>query len=265
MIDYLNKVTCGDCLDLLKELPDASIDACITDPPYGVTDLELDVFQTEWLAEAVRVLKPHGQICSFGFLPTLAPFMNYFTYRWSGVWIKTNSIPVFHNTKRPKSKQEPFAIFCKPSTSISKLTYNSLTTSGEPYTKTRKNTGYKREGKDCIDRLGTDTFTIDGYVSVNNGTRCVTDVIEGPTKNCMKHADRTIHPTQKPVNVMSTIIQWITNTGDIVLDPFAGSGTTGVGCAQTGRKFIGFELNPEYCDIANKRIKDAQHTLLQEG
>jgi site-specific DNA-methyltransferase (adenine-specific)/modification methylase len=69
------------------------------------------------------------------------------------------------------------------------------------------------------------------------------------------------HPTQKPVSIIKWIIENYTNENDTILDPFMGSGTTGVACVQTGRRFIGIEIEPKYFDIAVKRIKDAQQQM----
>jgi DNA modification methylase len=69
------------------------------------------------------------------------------------------------------------------------------------------------------------------------------------------------HPTQKPVNLMSWCIQLVSNEGDTILDPFMGSGTTGVACVQTGRNFIGCEIDEGYFKIAEKRIHDAQQQM----
>jgi len=66
------------------------------------------------------------------------------------------------------------------------------------------------------------------------------------------------HPTQKPLQLLKILIENMTNPGDTILDPFMGSGTTGVACVQTGRNFIGIEIDPNYYAIAEKRIKEAQ-------
>jgi site-specific DNA-methyltransferase (adenine-specific) len=70
----------------------------------------------------------------------------------------------------------------------------------------------------------------------------------------MKHHERTIHPTQKPVALISTLVQWITNPGDLVLDPFCGSGTTALACKELGRNYICIEKELEYYQIACNRL-----------
>ena len=71
----------------------------------------------------------------------------------------------------------------------------------------------------------------------------------------------TPHPTQKPLRLMKVLLERFTKQGDTILDPFMGSGTTGVACVQTGRNFIGIEIEPKYFEIAEKRIKEAQMQL----
>ncbi len=81
---------------------------------------------------------------------------------------------------------------------------------------------------------------------------------QGMLQENMANKDKRVHPTQKPVGVMKWIIENYTDENDVVLDPYMGSGTTGVACVKMGRKFIGCELDPEYFRIAEKRIEAAQ-------
>jgi len=73
-----------------------------------------------------------------------------------------------------------------------------------------------------------------------------------------QHPEERFHPTQKPLELMKWVLENYTNEGDTILDPFMGSGTTGVACVQTGRNFIGIEIDPGYFAIAERRIKEAQ-------
>jgi len=68
---------------------------------------------------------------------------------------------------------------------------------------------------------------------------------------------KRVHPTQKPIRLFTAILRQMTKPNDIIFDPFMGSGTTGVACIQTGRRFIGIEIDPHYCEIAEKRISEA--------
>lgn len=92
------------------------------------------------------------------------------------------------------------------------------------------------------------------HVSSSN-KRYVTDVLKGANKPCMKYDERTIHPTQKSLEVIDVLVQWLTNENDTVLDITMGSGTTGVACKKLNRNFIGMEIDKEYFEIAKQRIE----------
>lgn len=152
------------------------------------------------------------------------------------------------------SKSELYAVFAHPKHKVKDLTYNKITIPGTPYKTVAKNTGYLRGGKDSLSRSSNRGWTKDGYVIENNGFRYQTNVILAPNKTGMKHHERTIHPTQKPISLISTLIKWITNEGDTILDPFCGSGTTAIACKELGRNYICVEKEPEYYQIACNRI-----------
>jgi site-specific DNA-methyltransferase (adenine-specific) len=253
----INQVIHGDCFEVLKTIPNGSIDAVITDPPYMTTDLNFDKtgFDVDlFLKLLLPKLKSDGQLAVFGSIELLAKFSGIYPIRWSGMWLKPRGVMRTHTAKKPMSKSEPYCIFAHPKHKVSNLVYNKILLPGEPYKKKQKNTGYVRDGKNQIDRANTSAWTKDGYISENHGTRQQTDVIESPFKGCMKHHERTIHPTQKPVALISTLVQWITNPSDLVLDPFAGSGTTALACKELGRNYICIEKEREYVDIIHQRL-----------
>lgn len=138
------------------------------------------------------------------------------------------------------------SVLLKGGAKISELVFNKLKIEGEPYNKTRKNIGYKRDSRDSISRADSGGWTQDGYVSENDGFRWQTDVLEAPNKSCMKHTERTLHPTQKPVSALSTLIRMLTNEGALVLDCFGGSGSTAESAIRDGRNFILCEKEAEY-------------------
>lgn len=254
----LNQIIHGDCFDVFKNIPDGSIDAVVTDPPYMTTDLDFD--KTGFCVDTfcnllLPKLKNDGQLAVFGSIELLAKISYFYPIRWSGMWLKPSGPMRSHTAKKPRSKSELYCVFAHPKHKISNLTYNKILLPGEPYRVVQKNSGYARGGKDQIDRVSnTKGWTKDGYVSENKGTRQQTDVIEAPNKPTMKHSERTLHPTQKPMHLISTLIQWITNPGDTVLDPFAGSGTTAVACKELGRNYICIEKDEEYYKIACNRL-----------
>lgn len=114
-----------------------------------------------------------------------------------------------------------------------------------------------RDGKNQIDRANVSAWTQDGFASTNTGYRYITDVIRANSKTSMPHQERTIHPTQKPVSLMETLIGWTTNEGDTVFDPFMGSGSTGVAAGNLNRNFIGCEINETYFNISVSRLSAA--------
>jgi DNA modification methylase len=95
------------------------------------------------------------------------------------------------------------------------------------------------------------------WTSLDAPARVIRHVWHGMIQQDMKYKEERYHPTQKPIPVMVRAIEMMTEKGDIVLDPFFGSGTTGVACAQTGRRFVGIELDPNYYEIGKKRIQEA--------
>ena len=221
MTDYLNKVTCGDCLDLMKELPDASIDAVITDIPYGISQTSgglrnLHYGQWDLSAEFSEHISEMARVSA----GTVVIFCD--GRQLSGVLLLL---------EKSGYKVRHFA-WHKPNPSP--MNGKSILLSSVELAAWGKKPG--------------------AYF----GGHCTHNYWEGTAPS----GSSRVHPTQKPVPLFKSLITTSCPDEGIVLDPFAGSGTTGVACAQTGRQFIGFELNPEYCDIANKRIKDAQHTLL---
>lgn len=244
----------GDCLEVMPGLG-REFDLCLTDPPYGMTDLALDTVPENWGRDVRGAVCSGGHLCAFGCLPTLAPLLAWWQYRFGGIWLKPNGGPRSHNAKLPKSQHEWFAVFAHKSTRPADLKFNQQYIDGEPFVKVQRNSGFRRGQEDSIDRVDPRGFTQDGYRQVNHGTRCVTDVLQGPSKPYMQNDERTQHPTQKPVEVLVTQVTWLTDTGDTVIDPFLGSGTTLVACYGLGRQGVGIEISEEYCELAARRLE----------
>jgi DNA modification methylase len=233
----------------LPRIPDASVDLICIDPPYLSTDLDFDKAGFDLVAlkkELARIIKPSGYIACFGTIELLAAFINPFSIRYSGVWLKPRGTMRTHSAKKPMSKCEPYAVFCLKGAKISDMTFNKLKIAGKAYSKKHKNTGYSRDGKDSLSRADNSGWTKDGYVSENDGFRWQTDVIEAPAKNCMKHAERTDHPTQKPIAALSVLVKMLSNEGDLVVDCFAGSGSTGDTCIELNREYILIEKDKKH-------------------
>lgn len=230
----------GDCLELMKSIPDASVDMILCDLPYGTTRNKWDsVIPVDSLwREYNRIIKPNGAIALTATPPFTAQIAsgNINNFRYSWYWVKPHTGQL--NAKRmPLKNVEEILIFYKQ-----QPTYNPQYTYADPYTITRK--GYK--GSECYGSQRDHTTESDGR-------RYPMQIIE------CKQSDRPrVHPTQKPVPLLEYLIKTYTNEGDTVLDNCMGSGSTGVACVNTGRKFIGMELDAKYFSIAENRIAQAQ-------
>lgn len=236
----------GDCLERMKEIPDGSVDMVLTDPPYGTTACKWDSIiplEPTW-EQLKRVIKPNGAIVMTAAQPftttLIASNMKMFKYCW--VWDK--KLPRGHlNAKRqPLRRFEDVAVFYGKQT-----TYNPQKTTGHKRKVARTVYEKSGDGSQVYGAERRDTF----YDSTE---RYPTGIIE------ISNADQRgkTHPTQKPVPLMEYLIKTYTNEGETVLDFTMGSGTTGVACINTGRKFIGIELDQGYFDIAKQRIENAR-------
>lgn len=265
MSDY--KIYNCDCIEFMQDMvnQEKKVDCIITDPPYLTTDLEFDKkFNSKCFNLIKKILKKNSYFISFGSLELHSLIIqNDFIVRFSGVWIKPAGVMRTHSAKKPMSRQEIFSVYCKKGYNIKDIVFNKIKENGTPYKKIMKNTGYKREGNDCLSRLNAGGFTKDGYELNNNGFRMITDTIFAPNKNRMKFLERTEHPTQKPISLMEKIILMLTNENETILDPFMGSGSTGLACLFKNRNFIGCEIDKEYFEIAERRLKSTQDTLKQ--
>ena len=235
----------GDCLEVMKQIPDGSVDAVITDPPYGTTACKWDSvipFDLMW-EQLNRVIKPNGAIILTASQPfTSALVMSnpkLFKYEW--IWDK--HIPRnFINAKiMPMQKHENILVFGK-----GKLVYNpQMTLRDKPVTV--KN--YSKKGKDSSYKLNSDGSNLKSYMYTHRNPDTI--IIGKWEANAGK-----IHPTQKPVALMEYLIKTYTNPQETVLDFTMGSGSTGVAAVNTGRRFIGIEMDDKYFEIAEQRINE---------
>lgn len=232
----------GDCLGVMKSIPDKSIDAIITDPPYGTTACKWDSvipFDLMW-QQLNRIIKPNGAIVLFGSEPfsSALRMSNIKNYKYDWIWNKVAITNPMLAKKQPLRCVENILIFYN-----NQSTYNPQMTNGVKW-----NRGGKKEHK---------TNTLGDSVLFNNGSD-KTDIKYPKNLIEFSNADKTknVHPTQKPVELMEYLIKTYTNENETVLDFTMGSGTTGVACKNTNRKFIGIEMNDKYFDIAEKRINN---------
>ena len=228
----------ADCLDAMQHIPDGSVDLVLCDLPYGTTACAWDSvipFDALW-AHYKRVIKPNGAIvltASQPFTSTLVMgAIDLFKYSWA--WVKTNCTGFANAKKQPLRQFEDVLVFYRK-----QPTYNPQGVVKLDAPKVR--------AKDTGAVMGRTGFK-DGYAQTE--TNYPKNVLTIPS-------ERGHHPTQKPVALMEYLIRTYTNEGETVLDNTMGSGTTGVACANTGRKFIGIERDAAYFDIAKGRLEEA--------
>lgn len=239
----LNRVYCGDCLEVMRDIESGSIDMILCDLPYGTTACKWDTiipFEPLWEAYK-RIIKKNGAIVLTASQPFTSQLVmsnpKWFKYEW--IWEKEQGTGGMNANKMPLRKHENVMVFYEHLP-----TYNLQYTHGNPY-KTKRN---KPNLESCYGKTGTNN----GYMSINTGVRYPVSVLN------ISEESKPEHPTQKPVSLFSYLIRTYTNEGDTVLDNCAGSGTTAVSCINTNRNFILIEQEAAYCAIANRRIKEAQ-------
>lgn len=233
----------GDCLEKMKEIPDKSIDLILCDMPYGTTSKnkwDSVISFTDLWGAYNRIIKDNGAMLLFGQPPfssvLIASNIKNFRYEW--IWQKTLPQGFLNSNRMPLRATENVSVFYK------KLpTYNPQMRDGKPYNK-----GIRKAN--CTTNYGDFGETV---AKNETGKRFPINILSFSNGN---HKN-ILHPTQKPVALLEYLIKTYTNEGDTVLDNCMGSGSTGVACVNTGRDFIGIELDDNYFQIAEKRINDA--------
>lgn len=237
----------GDCLELMKQIPDKSIDMVLTDPPYGTTACKWDnviPFEPMW-KELKRITKDNGAICLFGSEPFSSHLrmsnLKMFKYDW--LWCKNQPSNPAVAKKRPMKWSEIVSVFHG------------------------KQCSYYPQMIDCSD--STKKRWKDGQVNYNHGGHTKDGHFKYDHNPVIKYkinpkdylffdvtprAKGTLHPTQKPVALLEYLIKTYTLENETVLDFTMGSGSTGVACKNLGRKFIGIEKDESYFNIAKERI-----------
>ena len=241
----------GDCLELMKDIPDASVDMVLTDPPYGTTDCKWDSvipFEPMW-EHLKRVIKPNGAIVLFGSEPfsSALRMSNIKNYKYDWVWEKDKASNFFAAKFQPLNNTEIISVF----------------STGGCNNGTKKPVPYNPQGVYDVDRKMVNSRTSGGAVGVAHGANYVGEYRQSKTNyptRILKFKRDTggFHPTQKPVALLEYLIKTYTQENEVVLDFTMGSGSAGVACVNTNRKFIGIEKDDKYFEIAEKRIKDAQ-------
>ena len=237
------KIYNGDCLEIMDRLikEGVVVDAIICDPPYGTTACKWDTiipFEDMW-DRLNKLIKPNGAIVLFGSEPFTSKLicsnLKCFKYRWD--WNKKIPSGMSYARYRPMQQTEDIIVFTKNG---EKTIYNPQMIKRD---KVIKSGGM---GK-------SDTAFTKSYKPLKK-----TYEYKNPTTliEFDKIRKGSLHPTQKPVDLLEYLIKTYTNENELVLDFTMGSGSTGVACMNTNRKFIGIELDNNYFDIASKRIEE---------
>ena len=236
----ITKLLQGDCLELMKKIPDNSVDMILCDLPYGTTRNKWDViipFEALW-ERYNHIIKKNGVIALFCDGLFMAELMqsNKKTWRYNLIWDKQRGSDFLNANVKPLKCHEEISIFYKK-----KPTYNKQLWYSTPYKLTKNGS--------LSDNYGNRKTA---YTESLDGARNPLSILSY-SKNGSK-----LHPTQKPVELCEYLIKTYTNENEIILDNCMGSGTTGIACVNTNRNFIGMELDENYFNIAKDRIEKAK-------
>lgn len=257
----------GDCLELMKQLPAGSINLVLTDPPY----FNADKTRADWDScfsfgvfweEIARVLDKNGAVLMFGNEPfsSSVRVSNPSWYKYDVKWIKSRATGFANANYRPMNKYEDIMVFSPANASTggkkNPMVYNPQGLI--PVNKIKKNSA-KRHGK-IMERTNNtgknNSLLVEGSFYTQKFTNYPVNVVEFGSERAK------YHPTQKPIALLEYLIKTYSNQRGVVLDCFMGSGSTGVACANTGRRFIGMELDRGYFDIAKDRITERTGVLV---
>ena len=242
----------GNCLEVMKSIPDGSVDMILADPPYGTTACKWDsvIDLTLMWEQLKRIIKPNGAIVITASQPftSILGASNIRDLKYDWVWQKTRATGHLNAKKMPmKNKEDILVFYGSPPTynpqglvDVDLEVWNSVS--------------HSQRGK-----------TTDATSTVTGGIRheAYKQTKSGYPRQILEYASEgaTVHPTQKPVALMEYLIKTYTNEGETVLDFTMGSGTTGVACCNLSRSFIGIEMDENYFNIASKRIEAARREL----
>lgn len=251
----------GDCLELMKDIPDGSIDMILCDLPYGTTACKWDViipFDELW-SQYKRIIKTNGSILLFAKQPFTSNLItsNIKNFKYCFVWEKTTGSNFANAKKQPLMVTEDILVFCYGS-----IRYTPLTEK-----KDKKNIRNTISNNVYKYKEGDQYFGTKAVGKYNEFRTIPTD--EKYTSNVLKisgvgnNNKNRMHPTQKPVDLVERLLYHYSNEGDLILDNCAGSGTTAIACINTNRSYILIEKEKKYFDIINERI--AKHNKLRDS
>jgi len=249
-----------DCLKVMRTLPDNSVDAIVTDPPYYSTNLDFDKKQPIdfllWLMECKRILKPSGVLVAFADFNLLAMLRGHriFNSSYEMIWQKNNPVGFLDAHIRPLRNHEFIGVFTDQ---LKKSTYN-------PQKFSFQNARFKLGEPNNFDTAVSGRHYGGQHNKpdwIETGKRFPLSVVYcqnwGGTEILSRRNGNFRHPTQKPIDLVEYLVKTYSNEGELILDPFMGNGTTGIACKNLERDFIGVELDAEYFEMAQQRIEAA--------
>jgi site-specific DNA-methyltransferase (adenine-specific) len=240
----------GDCLEVMKQIESGSVDAIITDPPYGTTACKWDsVIDFELMWEQLnRIIKPNGAIVLFGSEPfsSALRMSNIKNYKYDWIWHKNMGGNFMAAKKQPMKQHENISVFYRNT-----ATYNFIK-------EKRLQSGLDRVRSSSVKGGGSKEESV--YGKRKRVERKYDDLRYPQTVQKFK-VQRGLHPTQKPVLLLEDLIKTFSNENNLVVDLTMGSGSTGVASKRTNRNFIGIEQDENYFEIAKKRINEKPNTL----
>jgi DNA modification methylase len=247
------EILLGDCLELMKDIPNGSIDMILCDLPYGTTACKWDTiipFEPLW-EQYERIIKPNGAIVLTASQPfTSALVMSNpksFKYEW--IWDKCQCTNFYNAKKQPLKRHESILVF---NTNIYFPQKEKIKDNDYRYRKNGRNSPIKQGGV---------YGNIKQKNRVETGERYPNSILKISNTNAMGKN----HPTEKSIILFEYLIKTYTNEGDLVLDNTAGSGTTAIACLNTNRQFIVMEKEQKYYDIILKRVGDFKKMPLQKS
>ena len=228
----------GDCRELLPEI--ASADLVLTDPPYGTTANQWDVPIPP--SELAGLLRRFRTVVMTGSQPFSSEMVcadrERFRHEW--IWIKDRGSNFANTVREPMKEHESVLVFSDP-----RWTYNKQM-------QQRVGGGLERVGYSFQNKAATENYRQFDREGRRNG-----DTERVPASWQFFARDTGLHPTQKPLALMEYLVLTYSNSADLILDPYMGSGTTLRAAKDLGRKAIGIEIEERYCEIAAKRLAQA--------
>ena len=254
----LGKLYYGDAWILLRQIKFNSIDLIILDPPY----IELRDSRTnnnwnlnkKWYTlyrSLSYILKRNGYLFHFGlstfFMVYSREILSNFKLYFDLIWVKPLGLSFINAKRRPLNRHEIIIALRKKDSNITDITYNyrDIGTYNKPYSIKRGKTGFSYTGQEPYDYI----------TNHSDGFRYPTTILQFPSKPQMPVEERTSHPTQKPLGLIEWIVKGFSNKGDLILDPFIGSGTTAVACEKLDRQWIGIEIDDQWIPVIKERIR----------